>query len=82
MLICWVDVVANYDNNFYHLVVATVSFKQSAYSVNENNGVVQPELILNNPSSVSITVQVTEKNNTAMGKKTIIIIVITYVPYW
>ena len=37
------------------------------YSVNENEGPVQPVLVLSNPSSTSITVQVTDGMGTATG---------------
>lgn len=50
----------------YHLVT-TVSFEQSTYRVNENDGLVQITLILSNPSSSNITVQVTSNDNTAKG---------------
>ena len=45
-----------------------VSFSQSTYSVNEYDGVVQPVLVLSNPSSTNITVQVRDNNNTATGE--------------
>ena len=55
---------------FYFIcsVDATVSFNQSAYSINEGHGPVQPVLVLSNPSSFDIAVQVTDTNNTAKGK--------------
>ena len=37
------------------------------YSVNENEGPVQPVLVLSNPSSTDITVQVTDREGTATG---------------
>ena len=49
-------------------IAITVSFSQSAYSVNEDDGVVQPVLVLSNPSSTDITVQVRSNDNTATGK--------------
>ena len=49
-------------------VGATVSFNKSAYRVNEGYGPVQPILVLSNPSSFAITVQVTDTGNTATGK--------------
>ena len=42
-----------------------VSFNQSTYSTNENNGVTQVVLVLNNPSSTDITIQVTNYGDTA-----------------
>ena len=38
------------------------------YNVNEGDEVVQPELILSNPSSSVITVQVNDNGTTATGK--------------
>ena len=49
-------------------IAITVSFSQSTYSVNEGDGVVQPVLVLSNPSSADITVQVRSNDNTATGK--------------
>jgi len=53
--------------NFIMLLVTTMRFTQSAYSVDENNGPVQPVLVLSNPSSTDITVQVFNINITAFG---------------
>ncbi|XP_065892782.1 extracellular matrix organizing protein FRAS1-like [Dysidea avara] len=47
--------------------VCTVSFEQSAYSYDENNGPAQPVLVLSNPSSTDITVQVLSTDGTAIG---------------
>ena len=44
-------------------VVATVTFNQSVYYIDEDIGVVQPVLILSKPSSTNITVQVIMNNN-------------------
>lgn len=38
------------------------------YNVNENDGTVQFLLVLTNPSLTTITLQVTNDDNTAMGK--------------
>ena len=43
-------------------------FNQSIYSVNENDGQVQPVIVLSNPSSTDITVEVTDEQGTATGK--------------
>ena len=50
----------------YH-TAATVSFNQSMYTINENEGPVQPVLVLSNPSSTDVTVQVTDGRGTATG---------------
>ena len=49
-------------------IAATISFSQSTYSVNEDNGSVQAVLVLSNPSSTDITVQVRDNGNTAIGE--------------
>ena len=54
-----------------NLTVATISFNQSAYSVNENEGPVQPVLVLSNPSSTDVTVQVKDGEDNATGCLTI-----------
>ena len=54
---------------YFNLVVATISFNQSMYSVNENEGSIQPVLVLSNPSSTDVTVQVTDEEGTASGKQ-------------
>ena len=48
----------------------TITFSQSTYSVDENNGSVRIVLVLSNPSSTDITVQVRDSNNTATGEYT------------
>jgi len=47
---------------------STVSFALTAYSVDEDDGPAQLVLVLSNPSSTDITVQVTASNNTATGE--------------
>ena len=50
-------------------VATTVSFNQSTYSVNEDDGPAQPVLVLSNPSSTDITVQVISSDDiTATGE--------------
>ena len=43
-------------------------FNQSMYSVNEDAGLVQPVLVISNPSSTDITVQVTNTDGSATGE--------------
>ena len=50
------------------IIAITVSFNKSAYSVKEDDGLVKPVLVLNNPSSTNITVQVRDNSNTATGE--------------
>ena len=52
--------------NFY-LVGATVRFEQETYSVDESNKNVQPVLILSNPSSTDIIVEVFNTDESATG---------------
>ena len=47
-----------------------VSFNQSTYSVDEDDGPAQPVLVLSDPSSTDITVQVESNDITATGKWT------------
>ena len=51
-----------------YTIAVTVSFSQSTYSVSEDDGSVQPVLVLSNPSSTDITVQVRDNSNTATGE--------------
>ena len=57
---------------FILYVVATVVFTQSVYSVDEDNGVAQVDLVLTNPSSSDITIQVPSVNGSATGNFTLI----------
>jgi len=50
------------------LTASTISFNQSTYSVDEDDGAAQPVLVLSNPSSTDITVQVRSKDKTATGE--------------
>ena len=52
-------------------VVINLSFSQSTYSVDEDKGPAQPVLVLSNPSSTDIPVQVTDTphpTNTAISE--------------
>ena len=44
-----------------------MKFSQPTYSINEDRGPVQPVLVLSNPSSTDITVEVFSTNITAIG---------------
>ena len=46
-------------------------FSETTYSVDEDAGPAQPVLVLNNPSSMNFTVQVTSAGGTATGGSTI-----------
>jgi len=45
-----------------------VKFDQATYNVNEGAGPAQPVLVLSNPSSTDITVQVRDIQNTATSE--------------
>ena len=57
---------------FILYVAATVNFTQSVYNVNEGSGVVQVTLVLSNPSSVDITVEALNTDESATGDLTLI----------
>ena len=46
----------------------TVQFDQAMYAVNENAGAVQVSLILSNPSSTAVMIQVVNADESATGK--------------
>ena len=52
-------------HNMFVFCLVGVSFNQSTYTVNESSQQVQPVLVLSKPSSVNITVQVTDTASTA-----------------
>ena len=50
------------------LLVAIITFSQSAYSVDENSGTAQVTVVLSNPLSSDLTVEVINNDGTASGK--------------
>ena len=56
--------------NYFVSVAIGINFSQSLYTSNENTMTVQPILLLTNPSSTDVTVQVMSINITAFGKHT------------
>ena len=54
--------------SLFVVIAPTVSFSHSTYRFNEGDGPAQPVLVLSNPSSTDITVQVIDNENTAMSK--------------
>jgi len=63
---------------FVHLNVApTVTFNQSTYNVDEDDGPLQPVLVLSNPSSTDITISVFSTDGSATGKNTLILSTLT-----
>ena len=53
----------------YNLTDATVKFEQQTYTVNEDDIKIEPVLVLSNPSSSVITVQVSSTDGSAAGKQ-------------
>jgi len=51
-----------------HPIAITVKFNQSIYSVDKDTGPSQPTLILSNPSSTDITIQVINTDGLATGE--------------
>ena len=49
-------------------IVITIKFEQLTYSANETEGAVRPVLILSNPLSTDITVEVFNTNGSATGE--------------
>ena len=52
----------------FNHVVGVIAFKQSVYRIKESAGPLQPELILSNPSSTDIIVEIGFTDITATGK--------------
>ena len=63
-----VVVISLLNLSFCLLVVITVTFSQSTYSYDEDAGPAQHVLVLSNPSSTDITVQVFSTDGTATGE--------------
>ena len=51
-----------------NLIAITVVFDRRRYSVDEDAGPAQPMIVLSNPSSMNMTVEVRNINNTAISK--------------
>ena len=62
------NLIIMYIINVYHFVVTTVSFSNSSYNVNEDNGNLEVILILSKPLSTDVIVTVTDIQGTAVGK--------------
>ena len=54
--------------SFLFCIAIIIIFNQSTYSVDEDDGPAQPVLVLSNPSSTVITVQVRSNDITATGE--------------
>ena len=53
---------------YFNFIVATVIFKHPLYSVDEGDMIVNPVLVLSNPSVTDITVQLFSTDGSATGK--------------
>ena len=62
------EMFLQYYTNCVLLIDVSVSFNQSTYSVDEDDGPAQPVLVLSNPSSTDITVHVRSNDITATGE--------------
>ena len=56
-----------------------MKFNQSTYNVDEDDGPVQPVLLLSNPSSTDITISVFSTDGSATGKDTLLPSTLTHV---
>ena len=54
--------------NFTLDLAITVMFVETTYSVDEDDGPAQPTLVLSNPSSTNVTIQVNSDGRSATGK--------------
>ena len=57
-----------YSTRCFYFTAATIKFNQSWYSIVEGNKPVKPTLVLSNPSSTVITIQVGNVDGNATGK--------------
>ena len=60
--------------NVFSLIDAIVSFNLSVHYVHEDNGEIYVVLVLSNPASTDITVQVVDNSSTAMGTLTVFLL--------
>ena len=70
----WHYTYVHSSNLVYFIVIilaSTVEFSQLTYSIDENNGPLQPVLMLSNVLSTNITIQITDDSDTAIGKCTV-----------
>ena len=51
------------------LLVVIITFDELTYNVDERSGMVQVALVLSNPLSSDLTVEVTTNDSTALGKR-------------
>ena len=63
-----IDTVPNDYVYYPHSPATTVKFEQSTYVIDEDGGAAQPVLVLSNPLSTNITVEVFSTNDSATGK--------------
>jgi len=51
-----------------HPIAVVVNFEQSTYNIDEDDGPAQPVLVLSNPSSTDIIVEVLNTDESATGE--------------
>jgi len=68
--IFYVKYVRVYIVTYFYCVAITIMFDQKTYSVDENARLVQPRLVLTNPSStdISVEISVSSSDGSATGK--------------
>ena len=57
-----------YLNAFVLSTATSIKFNQSIYSINEDNGLLQPVVILSNPFPINVNIQVLSIENSATSK--------------
>ena len=58
----------------FNVVAVIIKFENSSYSIDERNRPVKPVLILSNPSSTNITVNILNIDDTATGMYSLVIL--------
>ena len=74
----WSNCLSNVINCICTYLVISVNFSQSSYMVDENNEMVQFSVLLSNPSSSDIAIEVYSSDGTATGKYVLIYIRMYY----
>ena len=77
-MVCTYIVFCEFKNAILGIVV---NFEQMTYDIDEDNGPVQPVLVLSNPSSTTVTVEVLNMDESASGKYALIISMIVAFDY-
>jgi len=82
VILCWLKKFITVALIIFYTVAAafatSVSFNQSTYSVNEDDGPIQLVLALSSPTMTSITVEIEYSDDTATGMLFLILQIILY----